>query len=211
MMRTLATGCALAASVWIGAASAQSLTVEEIRAKVDQSLRDLGSYQELLADPDPARSSAAMKVMLESGDAELQKIALDYGLYSPNPAVRRKALEGFFASEPRIEVFVGVGRLHTSSNQDNYLRAFAQYGGSVDAELKGYFTWKLGKFDADQKCALDSEGKECAVRVTDSGVSLRPWGEWLLLAPNEEGDLTGTVSVAGTGSSNHQMRIPVRQ
>lgn len=210
MRRALTSGFLLALISGAGA-SAQSLSVEEIRAKVDQSLRDLGSYQELLADPDPARSSAAMKVMLELGDAELQRIALDYGLYSPNPAVRRKALEGFFASEPRIEVFVGAGRLHTSGNQDNYLRAFSQYGGSVDAELTGYFTWKLGKFDADQKCTLDSEGKECAVRVTDSGVSLRPWGEWLLLAPNEEGNLTGTVSVAGTGSSDHQMRIPVRQ
>ncbi len=210
-MRSLATGCGLLVLVWSAAAAAQSLTVEEIRARVDQNLRDLSAYHELLADPDPARSSAAMKVMLESGDVDLQKIALDYGLYSPNPAVKRKALEGFFASEPRVEVFVNAGRLHTSGNRDNYLRAFAQYGGSVDAELKGYFTWKLGKFDPEQNCALDSEGKECAVRVTDSGVSLRPWGEWLLLAPDEEGNLTGTVSIVGTNSSNHRMSVPIRQ
>ncbi len=208
MRRALTSGFLLALISGAGA-SAQSLSVEEIRAKVDQSLRDLGSYQELLADPDPARSSAAMKVMLESGDAELQRIALDYGLYSPNPVVRRKALEGFFASEPRIEVFIEGGSINGTSSWDRLNAAVRAYGGSLNASNTAYFTWKIGKYDAGGECFLDSEGKSCVVRITDSGVSIRPWDAWLLLTPNEEGSLIGAVAISNAG--RFPLRIPIRQ
>ncbi len=191
-----------------GPVLAQSLSVEEILAKVDQNLRDLSGYQQLLADPDPARSSAAMRVMLESGDPELQKIALDYGLYSPNPAVKRKALEGFFATEPRVEVFVSGGDVAGGPRQD-FVGAVSEYGGSVTQKNEGYFTWKLGKVDPGQKCVLDSESMACVLRITDSGVSVQLWGSWLLLQPDDEGNLTETIPMPGTNSA--VIRIPIRQ
>lgn len=43
---------------------------------VDQQMSNLNPYQELLNNPDPARSLAAMKVMLESGDEALVRMAL---------------------------------------------------------------------------------------------------------------------------------------
>ena len=47
-----------------------------------------------------------MKVMMGSGDPELISIALDYGLYSPDLAVRGAAVKGLLDSKPRLDVFL---------------------------------------------------------------------------------------------------------
>ena len=81
-------------------ATAQTLTPEEISALVDKRMKELNPYQNLLNDPDPDRSLAAMQIMMESGDPDLTRMALEFGLLSPNPSVKRIAFEAWLSTGP---------------------------------------------------------------------------------------------------------------
>lgn len=96
----------LAASALIFAshASAQSLSVADLQAKIDAEMSKDNEYAALLNDPDTVRAQMAMEMMLESGDDALVKIALEYGLYSPDGVVRNAAIKGFLDTLPRLEL-----------------------------------------------------------------------------------------------------------
>ncbi|WP_018632747.1 hypothetical protein [Neomegalonema perideroedes] len=194
-----------------GPAPAQRPSLEEMRARMDQEVSEIGVYRELLADPDPTRSLAAMKAMLESGDLELQAIALEYGLFSPSPIVRRRALESFLASKPVLDVVMETpAEMHPSSSVTGaYLDAFKMRAGSIDPQKGGaYVGLRIGDHDPEKGCLVEAGGSECVARVTSGGLSIRPWTEWWLLTLNEEGEAVGMGQIPGAGS--FPVRVPLR-
>ena len=103
----------------VASVSAQSISIEELQKQIDAELSASNQCADLLNNPDPAQSLAAMKGMLRSGDPMLFGLALEYGLYSLNPEVHYLALKGYFDTGPLIEVrFDGaVQRLAISATQ----------------------------------------------------------------------------------------------
>lgn len=199
--------CGLLALAAAGPAFAQRPSIEALRAQAEARLESGNAYQALLADPAPGRASAAMRIMLESGDPALQGMALDYGLHSPDAAVRRLALESLLAGAPELEVSFDAANL-----PDHIADVMVgPYGGSIDAEEQGYFRWRLGAWDSGRGCALDRAGGECAAVVTGSGVALRPWDGWCLMALDDESGLAGhCLPPSGHASSVSEPRLPMR-
>lgn len=208
-MKLRLAGLGLLALALSGPAAAQSLSAEEIKARAVQEAVDLGGYRELLADPDPARAAAMMEAMLESGDSSLRAMALEHGLTHANPALRRKALEGFFASRPYLELFFSQKPRWTGDDADYLVGPISRSGGSITAKGEGYLLLRVGPFRADQACALDAEEQDCLVRVTDSGVSLEFQDAWLALKLNAKGELAGSVALDAM-SDPSPLRIPIR-
>ncbi|MGH1446998.1 MAG: hypothetical protein ACRBBO_13240 [Cognatishimia sp.] len=172
-------------------ASAQSLSAADILAQVDQKVSGLNEYQQLLNDPDPARSMAAMEIMLGSGDAALERMALDYGLYSPNPVVRRAALDAFFSTQPTLGIYL----TQTEGDENRYWAKKAEEGrGSVLEDGRIFFSIQVGKFDDAQNCYSRIENTECRVRVSDTDVGITIWGQWHALKLNDQGELVGSGS-----------------
>lgn len=119
MLKALTVSGALVMGIVAGA-TAQSLTPEQLQAMIDQRVNQQNPYQTLLADPDPERSLAAMQIMLESGDKNLIRLGLQFGLLSPNPQVRRIAVEAYIATSPVLTL-----RLDGTNVKD---RDYAQMG-----------------------------------------------------------------------------------
>ena len=69
----------------------QNLSAEDISSLIDQRLAITNPYQDLLNDPDPMRSLAAVEIMIGSQDASLARLAIQYGLESGRPEVRQLA------------------------------------------------------------------------------------------------------------------------
>lgn len=170
--------------------SAQTLSVDEILAQVEKKVSSQNGYQKLLNDPDPQRSMAAMEVMLGSGDVGIQRMALDFGLYSPNPVVQRTALDAFFASQPVINIQL------TQANGDNNgdWGAFTQNaGGSVLNDGRAFIPLKIGEFDPSAACYVNHRRTdECLVRISDHGTAVALWGKWHSVQLNDQGQLVGS-------------------
>ncbi|MDF2143273.1 hypothetical protein [Paenirhodobacter sp. CAU 1674] len=187
-MKILVLATAASCAAFGAPALAQSLSPADILAKVEEKTKVTNGYQNLLNDPDPARSMAAMEVMLESGDAKLQRMALEYGLYSPNQQVRYTALKGFLDGQPVLRLKVDGSRVKDPSD---FRRSFRS--GTVDAAKIGFLSLKVGEFDPEQSCYVTSGTNDCLVRLSETEVSVRPWSAWFSTTLDDQGQLVGEV------------------
>ncbi|MAM73412.1 MAG: hypothetical protein CMO29_06365 [Tistrella sp.] len=170
LRNTLLAAVAAAASIYAHTADAQSLTPEQLRALVDKRVTALNPYQELLNDPDPARSLAAMQIMLESDDAELTRLALEFGLLSPNPSVKRAAFESFLKTRPIFSI-----RLDGRAVKDNDFTGVIRdrWNGNVTPEKIAYWRIGVGDYSPDKRCYVNANaGNECFVTVNADGIFL---------------------------------------
>ena len=173
-------------------ASAQSLSFDEIQAKMAERVGQKNSYRALLQDPDPDSALAAMQIMLESGDPELQRMALEHGLFSPSPVVQRTALQGFFDSGPVLNIALNPGE----ANGNGWFKQNVEnWAGSIDAEGNGHISYKIGAYDAEDACYKYTTSDTCYLRLTDANVMANLWDRWWSLTLNEEGNLVGSGSM----------------
>jgi hypothetical protein len=172
-------------------AAAQTLSPAEIMAKVNEKTASANEYQALLNDPDPSRSMAAMEVMLESGDPKLQRMALDYGLFSPNKLVQYAALKAFFQSRPVLRLYIDGSGV---KDQDYFTRSIGELSGTVDQNKRGFVTMKVGEFDPKGSCYRHTNYNSCFVRISETEVAINPWrNNWVQLTLNDQGELIGVV------------------
>lgn len=177
---------------------AQNLSVGDISKLVDVAQSANGEYRALLNDPDPERALLAMKVMIEQGDADLQKIALDHGLFSTDASVRRVALEAFFRSKPFLAI-TADGKAALEDNETNLRVYVERAGGTVDPTGKVSLNHLMGEFDDKQNCFVYAGGDHCMVRISDATVSFRHHELWSDLTLGTDGKLTGAIYVYKVG------------
>lgn len=174
-------------------ALAQSLTPEQINQMIDKQMNDLDPYQELLNNPDPARSLAAMEIMLESGDESLQRMALEYGLLSPNPTVKRIAFETYLKTRPIFSIRFDGGHVKDSS----WPSRMRDWNGTLDANGIGYWRIPVGDYHEDKRCFGESSYRpeNCFVTVNSDGVFLTPYGMNARAIVTETGALEGVATL----------------
>ena len=198
-------GFALALAVLPLDLPAQTLSAADIKAQVDQKVAGLNEYQMLLNDPDPQRAMAAMRIMLDSKDPDLVRMALSYGIFSPNPAVRRTALEAFLASGPALRVTVdGSG----ANDPKDFAYFVKSLGGTIDEKGMAFLSLLVGAFDAEQNCYLLADTKGCVFRLSDAGQALMLWNTWWSLELGADGHLVGTGDMR-KGNTGIGISIPV--
>ena len=175
------------------AASGQTLSPEQIAAMVDERVATLNPYQVLLNDPDPQRSLAAMEIMLESGNADLGRMALEYGLLSPSPTVRRTAVEAFLTTQPVLSM-----RFEGDPAWSNYQTVLRQtYSGTMTPDGTGFWRVPVGEYSAEEACflRLDTREPTCLVTVNADGIFLTADSLTGRVEVNDEGELAGFGSM----------------
>jgi hypothetical protein len=169
------------------------MPVEELRAQINARVEAVNPYQELLADPDPERSMAAMDIMIESGDPILVDMAIEFGLLASNPDVREAALRGLLATGPMLTVsFDG------SVTEDTDLRHYliGDWQGAADASQVIHATWRVGPFNPETGCyEFHGHSGQCYLRIAPGGVSLSGSGVSGQLSNDGSGQLVGSSSV----------------
>jgi hypothetical protein len=175
-------------------ATAQTLTPEEIAAMIDQRMSDLNPYQELLNDPDPARSLEAMRIMINSGDQDLQRMALEYGLLSPNAATKRAAFESLLTRKPIFSI-----RFDGTDITDSYFdRRMRDWNGTLDTDRIGYWRVPVGDFYEKGRCfAQVDDTDHCMVTINADGIFLTPYYMNARAEISNSGMLVGDASING--------------
>ena len=175
--------------------AAQSLTPEEIARMLDEQAATPNPYATLLNDPDPARSMGAMRIMMESGDAQLVRLATEFGLLSPDPVVRRTAFEALLATGPTLTVRVDG----TDVEDKDFTKSMrATWQGTVDPDAIAYIPFRIGAYDAEQNCflsALEWRSGPCFVTVNADGIFFR-----LETYMSARGEIDDTGTVVATAS-----------
>lgn len=171
-------------------AFAQSLTPEQLKALVDERVNQQNPFEELLNDPDPARSLAAMEIMLESGDRDLVRMALEFGMLSTNPTVKRTAVEAYFSTKPVLSL-----RFDGSVTENRNLQGTLQrLNGTYTPEKIGYVRMQVGEYNADNRCYMLQSGNACFLTVNADGVILQNEG-WISgrVVIGDAGELAGSA------------------
>lgn len=170
-------------------AFSQSLTPEEIAAMVEEKVNAPNPYAELLNNPDQERALAAMQIMFDSGDTALVDMALEFGLLSVNPSVRRAAFESYLASGPVLRFrFDG-----TEVEDADFAARFNSSDALLTPERIAYQRLGVGEYNASKNCFTRGVDEECFISVTGEGILWKweGWGEGRL-AMGETGELQGT-------------------
>jgi hypothetical protein len=189
------------------AVSAQSLSVEDIRAQIAAERDAPNPYAELLADPDPVVARRAMEIMLESGDVELRRLALEFGVHSPLPEVRHQALGAWLAGTPRIEFVIA----NAGSPESDFAELMRRlYGTAPNARGQSIWIVQLGGFNADRECFTNSGNNQCLFRHTQNGTWIFKDNVWQEVGLNDSGELVGTVVSSYPGTrANVRLTAPV--
>lgn len=171
--------------------SAQT-SAADIAALVDQKMDAVDEYAALLNDPDPERSLAAMQLMIGLDDPQVSRMALQHGLTSTSPAVRRAALKAYFDAGPVLDIFIDGSSL----DRDNLTSYINQSKGTVDGDGTAFLSYKVGGFDDANGCYdYHTNANYCLVTLSEASVGIGLWGRWTPLKLNAEGTLTGMVQV----------------
>jgi hypothetical protein len=189
------------------AVTAQSLSAADIAAMVDERMGGVDEYAALLDDPDPDRSLAAMQIMIGLGDPQISRMALQHGLTSTNPAVRRAALKGYFDTQPNLEFYID------GSNFDlaGFTTRMANVSGSVDANGNGFMTFRVGAFEDGMNFYVYQNWPNlCLVQLSESSVTITAWRKATSFKLDETGLLIGDMLVDNLTPAA-TTTIPVRQ
>lgn len=190
--RRILLGAILSAPVAVSV-SAQNLTADEINNLIDDRVNNLNPYQAILNDPDPERALAGMQIMLDQGDETLRRMALEYGLLSPNPTVQRIALEGFLNSNPVLSIRIDGTQVDDEAAFRKWIPDV--WNGTVDGVMIGYWRINVDGFNDDAKCYV--AGRDCFITVNSDGVFFTPSRMNGRAEISDEGTLAGSATFYG--------------
>lgn len=183
-----------------GQAATAQITPEDLKKQIDARTDTLSGFQQLLEDPDPRRSLAAMEGMLASGDPNVEHMAMEFGLTNPDPMIRTAALNAYMAKLPPIAVDFDASAL-PDEQLEQLAKILRATGGSIGPDKKGSFSFQAGPFNEGQGCFPHaSSSRVCAMRVGTGSLSLyfsgtNVSGRWVNLHADETGQLKGGISL----------------
>lgn len=136
-----------------------------------------------------------MKVMMGSGDPELISIALDYGLYSPDLAVRGAAVKGLLDSKPRLDVFLTMTEPAKDFQEavQTMFKVVPNAVGiaSVPIQITGYDE-QLDCYTGALEVFTDTP---CILQVRSEVIRARLGCDWSEVRLNDEGGFVGDVKL----------------
>lgn len=172
-------------------AGAQSLSVAGITSQVDAEMAALDEYSALLNDPDPRRALKAMEIMLGAGDPDLERLALDFGIYSTDAHVKRTALETWIKTEPTLVFRFMAGK----DRADEVARYIGSFKGTMSSDGVATTSYVVGAFDKDRNCYIWKGYSNCAVSVSDDAIMLNFDNTWSEVTISDDGKLVGEIQV----------------
>ena len=192
------------------------MTPEELKSLVDARSSNLSGFQELLDDPDPRRSLAAVEGMLASGDSDLERMALRFALTNPDPTIRAAALEHHFSKLPALAVSFDASNVK-DDEMENFIKVLKLLGGSMGPDKIGSFSYQPAAYDEDDGCfPRASKTSVCAMRLGAGFVSLSFDGginmaeRWVNFQADETGTLRGGVNFDFGGNPAGSVPLTIR-
>lgn len=191
------------------------ITPEDLKKQIDARSGSLNGFQELLDDPDPRRSLAAVEGMLASGDSNLERMALEFALTNPDATIRATALTFHLAKLPAIAVEFDAAAV-ADDQAENLADTLKALGGSIGPDKKGSFSFQAGPYSEKLGCyPISGSDRICAMRLGAGSLSLffsgsGVKGRWANLHADETGVLKGGVSLEHYDNPPFSLPLTVR-
>lgn len=215
-MKKNLTAIVLALSALATTSVGQTLSLEDLAAKVEERTKTLGGYEDFLMDPDPKRSMAALQIMLESGEESLVQMALNHGLTSPDSAVRQTALKAYFQGKPSLGISVTAESLPDDEKSAGLMDIiFRKLNGSWGNNKEGSISIKVGDYNEELGCNVRGTSNDvCATRTNAMSVSVYLASsvedvpsQWVEMKLNDTGSLVGGF-IASNSYYNSKFKSP---
>lgn len=196
-------------------AAVGQMTPEDLKKQIDARSGSLNGFQELLDDPDPRRSLAAVEGMLASGDENLERMALEFALTNPDATIRATALTFHLSKLPAIAVEFDASAV-ADDQAENLARTLKVLRGSIGPDKKGSFSFQAGPYSEKLGCYPESgSDRICAMRLGAGSLSLyftgsNLEGRWANLYADETGVLKGGVSLGYLNNPPFSLPLTVR-
>lgn len=207
--------CAVFTLIFYAHTAFAQMTPEDLKKQIDARSSSLNGFQELLDDPDPRRSLAAVEGMLASGDSNLERMALEFALTNPDATIRATALAFHLSKLPSIAVEFDASAV-AEDQAENLADTLESLGGSIGPDKKGSFSFKAGPYSEELGCYPQSvDKKRCAMRLGAGSLSLyfsgtNVQGRWANLYADETGVLKGGVSLGYASNPPFSVPLTVR-
>lgn len=191
------------------------MTPEDLKKQIDARSSSLNGFQELLDDPDPRRSLAAVEGMLASGDENLERMALEFALTNPEATIRATALAFHLSKLPAIAVDFDASAV-ADDQAENLAETLKRLRGSMGPDKKGSFSFQAGPYSENLGCyPVSGDASTCAMRLGAGSLSLyftgsSVDGRWANLYADENGVLKGGVSLGFAGYPPFSLPLTVR-
>lgn len=198
MLKQVAILCLFLIMPMLAASANAQQSLSEIKEKLGQRASELEEVDQMLANPDKNQRIAAMELLLASGNPVFVNRAKEAGLFSSDPEMRNAALKAIFDSGgPFRIVFDFSGK----SDEDHGIK---DWSGDViwnpDTKL-GRLVFTVQPYNKEKQC-WESSGRNCAIYLTGTTVSLRDWryasGS---LELDNSGRLVGTFRATGSSAN----------
>lgn len=199
----------------IASKATAQMTLEDLKAEVDSRSGNLAGFQELLDDPDPRRSLAAVEGMLNSGDRNLERMALTFALTNPDAAIRATALDHHFSKLPALAISFDASDL-SEEEMENFIAVLKSTDGSIGPNGIGSFNYQPAAYNEDKGCfPKASEERECAMRLGKGFVSVyfqgsQVSGRWVNFYADESGTLKGGANFDYAGRNAGSVPMSIR-
>jgi len=147
-----------------------------------------------------------MTLMRETGDPVLVNLALEAGLSSVQPVMRKTALDAYIATRPTL--FARAELPAGEEARRDHLKNFVEYsGGSLASETTGIIALPTGPWDAQRRCFVVGAGDDapCHARIGGDGVAYLlaagrgGYAAWAGFELAEDGRLVGSASAQYSG------------
>jgi len=189
-----------------GSLNAQGLSLDDLEARASEAPDEMSRLRDILSNPDPDAALRALSIVMAEGSLEQQRIALEVGISSTSPGIRRTALEAYLNTKPAV-TFSFDGSAIEGGYATNFVTYFKQTG-SVTAERLGQYTYTVGDYLEQQKCWSWANWPEaCMFTVTDENVTfyLRNVPGAAVLSP--DGIARGNVMIPSAGSVPFSFKV----
>lgn len=195
---------ALLAIVLAAPAAAQT-SAADILAALEKPTTELEQLTAILEGTDEEKALVAMRLMLESGDPAMERLALRVGLTSTSGISRGVALEAYMQGQPTLMAFATGG----ADASDEFQR-WIQSIGSLSSETSGVFPIVIGPSIDDKNCFGAAAGsRNCTSRIAGTEVSFLIGGTWGTASLNESGELVGSISNGSYKTGPVAVKIPL--
>ena len=174
-------------------AAAQTLTPEDLRARIDARVDETGPYRDMLNDPDPARARAAMEIMIATGDTALMRLAAEAGFLAADPAMQRLAAEAVLATGLPLTIAIDGSEVEDKAALDKAVSTYLK--GATTPEGIAFVQVQYGDWLPESGCYAIPGKSACLVSVNADGIYVQGAYLQARLGYGAEGMLSGAASV----------------
>ncbi|WP_147126463.1 hypothetical protein [Shimia ponticola] len=192
--------------LFAGTLYAEGLSLDDLEARASKAPDEMSRLRDILSNPDPDAALRALSIVMEEGSLEQQRIALEVGVTSTNPAIRRTAIEAYLNTKPAVTFSFDGSALGTSTF--SWFKQYFQRTGSMTAEKIGQYTYSVGDYLEQNKCWSWANWPEsCMFTITDENVTFFLRGVPGPAVLHPDGVVKGSVTVPNAGSVPFSFKV----